>query len=266
MIPGILPNLQGGIGNQMFMIVASFVVAKTLGCPLYILDKETNNPHVSNGYNYNTLIFNDFGIILKELDTSTYTSFTQISEEGYHPSYNPWNISDVKVGSIMVSNFQYYPPFLPFEDEIREKFLKALEPFSPKEDYSKKAFLHIRRGDYLDNPLYHYIQPLEYYIKAVKQLMGSTKPEKIIVISDDMEWVDSQGFFRQPIFEIFKGDELETLALMSKCVKGSICANSTFSWWGAFLGSHALRNPVYVPENWIDIPIFSLFPEEWIII
>jgi hypothetical protein len=62
-------------------------------------------------------------------------------------------------------------------------------------------------------------------------------------------------------------DELESLALMSLCRKGAICANSTFSWWGAFLGTYGERAPVYVPEKWIsDPPIVSLFPPEWIIL
>lgn len=53
---------------------------------------------------------------------------------------------------------------------------------------------------------------------------------------------------------------------MSLCYSGAICANSTFSWWGAFLGAYSQRNPVFVPRNWIREKIWNLFPEEWIII
>ena len=56
-----------------------------------------------------------------------------------------------------------------------------------------------------------------------------------------------------------------TLALMSLCKAGAICANSTFSWWGAFLGAHGVRAPVFVPERWIGgdkLPV-ALFPDEW---
>jgi len=262
--PGIVPILTGGLGNQMFMVAAAYVAAHHANCPLYIVDCEPDNTHNKLSYDYNQLIFKDFGQV-QELDLDQYTPFTQISEEGWHPCYDPWDPAEVQPGSKMISNFQYYPPIKPYEEEIRAKFLKALEPFVPPLDYSGAAFVHIRRGDYLDNPLYHFIQTLDYYKDAVKRLRKAS-PQKIFILSDDMEWVASQAFFRQPIFEPFQGDELQTLALMSKCVKGAICGNSTFSWWGAFLGAHALRAPVYVPSDWIDIPVASLFPEEWIVV
>jgi len=88
---------------------------------------------------------------------------------------------------------------------------------------------------------------------------------KILVVSDDVSWVEGQEYFKDEKFEIYKSDnELETLAVMSACKAGAICANSTFSWWGAFLGAHSVRNPVIVPKNWISLPVVSLFPEEWI--
>jgi hypothetical protein len=262
--PGIVPILSGGIGNQMFIVAASYVAARQAGCPLYIINCTPDNNHNKLSYDYNQLIFKDFGQIVDDLDTTQYTPFTQISEEDWHPAFDPWDPATISPGTKMISNFQYYPPLKPYEDEIRAKFLKALEPFVPPCDTAGAAFLHIRRGDYLDNPLYHFVQTLDYYKEAVKQLRKNVS--KIFVISDDMEWVASQGFFRQPIFESFEGDELQTLALMSRCVKGAICGNSTFSWWGAFLGAHAERAPVYVPSDWIDIPVPSLFPEEWIVI
>jgi hypothetical protein len=52
---------------------------------------------------------------------------------------------------------------------------------------------------------------------------------------------------------------------MSLCNSAAICANSTFSWWGAFLGAYEMRNPVIVPKKWINEPYAeNLIPEEWI--
>jgi hypothetical protein len=54
---------------------------------------------------------------------------------------------------------------------------------------------------------------------------------------------------------------------MSLCKKGAICANSSFSWWGAFLGAYENRAPIFVPHLWMhECRIDSLFPEEWTIV
>ena len=89
---------------------------------------------------------------------------------------------------------------------------------------------------------------------------------KYVIVSNDIPWVKEQEYFQDPIFEVYESDdELETMALMTKCTSGAICANSTFSWWGAFLGAYALNNPVIIPKKWVrgrDLP--DLFPQEWI--
>ena len=97
---------------------------------------------------------------------------------------------------------------------------------------------------------------------------------KVFVFSDDIEWVKNQPFFNPPSatppdqtttpFVIIETDEIETMAYMSLCRGGAICANSSFSWWGAFLGAHQTRSPVYVPRNWmLECQIDGLFPDEW---
>jgi hypothetical protein len=131
------------------------------------------------------------------------------------------------------------------------------------------VFMHIRRGDFLQFHR-HPIQPIEYYQNCITDL--STKQNhtynKILVFSDDIEWVRQQPFFNNKnndLFEIIETDEITTMAYMSLCRAGAICANSTFSWWGAFLGAHQTRSPVYVPRNWmLECRIDGLFPDEWI--
>ena len=253
---GVIPNIQGGLGNQMFMVAASYVVHKTSGVPLYILETPPNVHNIKN-YDYTLNIFKHFishhPLSENNICISDYNLFSHIQ------AFLPWDPSLIKAGTIMCGYFQYYPVLEPYQKEIRELFLKGL--VMPEKDYSSYAFLHIRRGDYLNNPDIHYIQPLEYYEKASENF------SKILVVSDDMEWVKAQEFFKGSKFELFESDnELETLAVMSSCKAGAICANSTFSWWGAFLGAYGSRNPVYVPKKWISSPIVSLFPDEWIII
>jgi len=257
----------GGIGNQMFIIAAGYVCHRESGAPLYIFQNPIeNNVHNRKQRNYNNSVFKYFGIHLphdlKHASLLGYKTYTPPH------GFAPWFPQVVSGGTCLESYFQYYPPLKPFESDLQNLFLQGLQeeyPISP--EYEQYAFLHVRRGDYLKAPQYHFIQTIEYYKKAVENLHANAKskvPCKILVFSDDMEWIRSQGFFKQEFFELYESvDELQTLALMASCKAGAICGNSTFSWWGAFLGAYSKRNPVYVPEKWINTHVDSLFPEEW---
>ena len=276
---GILPVVINGLGNQMFIVAAGFVAHKHSKSPLYILQNPSeNNYHNIKKYNYNESIFKYFGIHLPYSLNDYNIHFPDYNKYYQSNPFTPWFPESIIPGTILGGSFfQFYPPLEPFEDELRELFLKGLCQIREKlPDYSNCAFLHIRRGDYLHNLKNNVIQPIEYYKACVSYLRESGQSGqsgqsdltlKIIVFSDDIEWVKSQEFFTSDIFEISNStDELETLAIMSKCTKGAICANSTFSWWGAFLGAHANRSPVFVPKKWTYFYILNLFPKEWIIV
>ena len=252
---GVIPLVKGGLGNQMFTVAAAYAVHKTSDMPLYLLQNPSNK-HNLKKHDYNMSIFKHFGIHL-DLQQEDARSFRY---KQYCPGgFSAWSSGTISPGTLMDDYFQFYPALKPYENNLREYFLKGL--VMPEKDYSSYAFLHVRRGDYLEYKDIHYIQPLEYYTKASKNF------SKILVISDDMNWVKGQEFFKESKFELFDcDDELETLAVMASCKAGAIIANSTFSWWGAFLGAYGSRNPVYVPKNWISLPVVSLFPDEWIII
>ena len=252
---GVIPYVIGGLGNQMFIVAAAYAAHKASNIPLYILQNPSNK-HNTKKHDYNLTIFKHFGVHYPiSQDNIYFSSYYKYAPGGF----NYWNPIQVRPGTIMNDYFQFYPSLEPYEDRLRELFLKELD--SPNKDYSSYAFLHVRRGDYLEYSDIHYIQPLEYYMKASENF------SKILVVSDDMKWIKEQEFFKGSKFELFDcDDELETMAVMSSCKAGAIIANSTFSWWGAFLGAHALRNPVYVPKNWISSPVISLFPDEWIIL
>ncbi len=78
----------------------------------------------------------------------------------------------------------------------------------------------------------------------------------------------NQDVFRNLPHKVFvdEPNELKCLALMSLCEQGFICANSTFSWWGAFLGAYEKRQPVIVPADWFKGEQLQLFPKGWIIL
>ena len=102
--------------------------------------------------------------------------------------------------------------------------------------------LHIRRGDYTANPN-HPTQDIEYYRQALNQMPDLP----VIVFSDDPEWCNQQEFFSSDRFAISEGNATDAdLCLMSLC-KYHIIANSSFSWWGAWLAN---SKKVIAPKVW----------------
>jgi len=265
----VVPYIMGGLGNQMFTIVAAYITSVTNDLPLNIYNF-TNSPH--SKINYMETIYRNFPGIKTEpfKDEINYKIIRQQVAEGTKDEriFQCWNPHTNALRCILVGYFQYYRNIIPYEKPIRNLFLCGLseerDKLLTKYNFINTGFIHVRRGDYLKFPDIHYLQPITYYEKALEKHDSSLK---FFVVGDDNQWIKSQKFFANERFTIFEGDELETLALMSLCTSGAICANSSFSWWGAFLGTYEKRNPVVVPKKWIKFPNSeNLIPEEWITI
>lgn len=171
---------------------------------------------------------------------------------------------------ILSGYFQYYPIIKNHEADIRSYFKSVMTPYvkaiESKYETENAGFIHIRRGDYKNKSHYHFLQPIDYYESAFQKIKDKIS-NRFYILTDDPLWVQDQDLFKKDNFTLFEGNELESLALMSLCKSAAICANSTFSWWGAFLGAYEMRNPVIVPKKWIDEPnAENLIPEGWVII
>lgn len=267
-IDGMICYLYGGLGNQMFMASAAFIVNKVKKYTINFLLREPSAHNIKN-INYHDILFKNIGKeIVMTQDNLIELIIKKYEVPIYKSPFVEWDYNVIKERTIFSwALFQYYPPIKQFETEIRESYLAQLEPYRIKlcreRDFSGQSFLHIRRGDYLKRPKYHFNLGLDYYKKAMSIL---NPVRKVLIVTDDVDWVKKDKYFSTNIFEVFEGDEIESMALMTLCKQGAICANSTFSWWGAFLGSHADRNTVIVPNKWINEKIVCLFPEEWTVI
>jgi len=112
--------------------------------------------------------------------------------------------------------------------------------------------LHVRRGDYLQEPLFKDICTEEYYQKSVQYILETQESPLFIVFSNDIAWCKSRFKELNTIFVEHNtgSDSFRDLQLMSLC-KHHIIANSSFSWWGAWLN----ENPdkvVISPRKWIN--------------
>ena len=126
--------------------------------------------------------------------------------------------------------------------------------------------IHVRRGDYLNSPNHHPTQNMNYYMRAIKEM---PKDSVFLIFSDDIKWC-KENFPNLPEKFIFvEGNkDYEDLHLMTHC-KNNIIANSTFSWWGAWLNSNSDKI-VVAPKKWFGPALKNndtkdLYCEGWII-
>jgi hypothetical protein len=147
--------------------------------------------------------------------------------------------------------FGYYQTdkyFNHIEDEIRSDFSFKLELYDKCLEFitslnSKVISLHIRRGDYVVNPN-HPVQSVEYYQKALELLPNNIS---VLVFSDDCEWCNKQSLFKDDRFMIAEESSVDAdLCMMSMC-HYHVIANSSFSWWGAWLAN---SQQIIAPKNW----------------
>jgi len=152
-----------------------------------------------------------------------------------------------------------------------KKYLKDLHPIVLEEltlknvdnnDYSHYLFLisksnsvsiHIRRGDYLGdknaNEIFGVLS-IDYYNRAIDHIKTQVENPLFFIFSDDLNWAEEQFKIQATFVKIENGQKpyLE-LDLMSKC-KHNIIANSSFSWWGAFLNRNSSKI-VIMPKRWV---------------
>ena len=130
--------------------------------------------------------------------------------------------------------------------------------------------LHVRRGDYVTDKktnTIHGICDLDYYRRCIERLGQQVHHPCFFIFSDDPKWAENNLKIPHPaIFIGHNGPEknYEDLRLMSQC-RHHIIANSSFSWWGAWLGQHR-ETITYGPKRWFNAPSFNtqdLLPEAW---
>jgi hypothetical protein len=149
---------------------------------------------------------------------------------------------------------RYFAPSKASRSEMERKFADLLR-------IPNKTALHVRRGDYVRLYENHPPATEDYYRMAIERL-GETS---IVVFSDDMEWCREHIGWAKPIRYIDGNEDHEDLFLMTQC-QHHIIANSSFSWWGAFLSRN--RSPIY-PTKWYGpahaiIDPTLMFPDGWV--
>jgi hypothetical protein len=193
------------------------------------------------------------------------------------PSFQHWlGIKYILSDSYLSGYWQSEKYFLEVAAQIREDFTFKLPLSSLNAELAEKiqqvnaVSLHVRRGDYVNNPLTtatHGLCSLEYYRTAIKYISEKTQQPHFIVFSDDIEWVKNNlqiDFPLQYVDHNHGAESYNDMRLMSLC-KHHIIANSSFSWWGAWLNPSADKI-VVAPARWFanETNTQDLIPQNWV--
>ncbi|MBS1759970.1 MAG: alpha-1,2-fucosyltransferase [Bacteroidetes bacterium] len=165
--------------------------------------------------------------------------------------------------------------FLPIENIIRQEFTLKPNFIQNVKDYgetikiNETVALHIRRGDYANKETLtlHGIIPLSYYKEAVHLMQQKSPNIHLLIFSDDINWAKENLHFPNMVFvsNDMTKTAFEDLYLMSHC-KHNIIANSSFSWWGAWLNNNP-EKIVIAPKNWFNQgpkDTYDIYPKGWI--
>ncbi len=132
---------------------------------------------------------------------------------------------------------------------------------------SNSIGIHVRRGDYLVDPLLGGLCDENYYQKAIDLMLVKISSPNFFVFSDDIDWCKNVLQIPEPTF--ISGNKGKNsyidMPLMSNC-KHHIIANSSFSWWSAWLASH-MEQIVIAPKVWTNDPSHlhgDMIPNKWI--
>jgi hypothetical protein len=162
-------------------------------------------------------------------------------------------------------------------DAIRKDFTLRTSPDSINKEIGdtiqscEAVSLHVRRGDYVSSKSasqHHINSHLHYYEAAIAEVTARLRNPHFFIFSDEPEWAKSNLRVGAPMSYIEHngpGKAYEDLRLMSLC-QHHIIANSSFSWWGAWLSAHPGKI-VIAPEKWFnrdDINTNDLLPEGWL--
>lgn len=282
-------KLMGGLGNQMFQYACGRSLSVDLGEELYLdvsfYDRKHSLDTTPRHYELHHL--NVKGNIIRRCAFSRNAiHFLEIIIKKYpylYPRYVLEQASSYNFSAIIHQKNLYLDGywqceqyFLHNEDLIRQDFKinspqsEMNEKWAEKITSSPSVCLHVRRGDYVTNTmanLMHGLSCPEYYHKAIEYISNKVEKPVFFVFSDDMIWTKKHISIPYEVHYMdhnSPAQDYEDLRLMTLC-KHFIIANSSFSWWGAWLGTH--RDKIIIaPNMWFNDSNLkeNIVPSNWV--
>lgn len=292
----IVLHMSGGLGNQMFQYAFGRAAANRLGVEL-LLDLSDPTLSIHQGFELNKV----FGIqakvatesdmyavlgwqrseivrkAIKKIGFTSVVAKRWVDEPHFHFSAEMLQVPDK---TYLNGYWQSEKYFNIVADCIRDEFKFSKPPIGLNNTLAQEIAdgdttaisLHVRRGDYVHNQVVNQVHgscSLAYYHAAIQYVMERVDNPLFYVFSDDMDWVHShlEMPFPHKLITHNRGESsYEDMRLMSLC-KHNIIANSSFSWWGAWLNDNP-EKVVVAPKNWFadESRPHDLFPIGWVVL
>jgi hypothetical protein len=283
---------MGGLGNQMFQYAAgrclSYLHRTELKLDRSFLkidpkDQYTRRDFALDVYNINATIASDSDIepflpldkgkirntLQRKLPIMFFRAVINESGHAFHKEFYSYP-KNLYLNGFWQSE-KYFEPvkeLLVKEFSLKEKLHDANAELGNKINTCNSASLHVRRGDYVTNKetqAYHGVCSIEYYQKAIAYLKIKGEIDHLFVFSDDVDW--AKGNLKSDIaitvIDLNNPGYLD-MYLMSLC-KHNIIANSSFSWWGAWLNQNSDKI-VIAPNKWFANGQLTpdIYPSGWV--
>lgn len=289
----IICNIIGGLGNQMFQYAAARALALRRGAELVLDVSDFDGYGLHQGFELARIFSLDVAIAdrqsirrvlgwqsgktVRRFLRKAPFSMLRSSRLVIEPGFTYWSgLADISLPVYLLGYWQSEKYFSDVADEIRQDFTFRAEQEGRNAELASQMVsenaisLHVRRGDYVSNKktlATHGICSLEYYQRAVALLAERVENPVFYVFSDDMAWVRDNLQIDFPVHYVDhnRGSQsYNDMRLMSLC-KHHIIANSSFSWWGAWLNQSASKI-VIAPKNWFanGTDTSDLIPADWI--
>ena len=287
----VIVRLIGGLGNQMFQYATARALAMSKGAALkldlsgfktyelrryelgtYRIDATVATPEELTAFGGAK---NSTRAFFMRLFGSRNTAVTANYREP-HFHFDP-NLADQPLPLYMDGYWQSERYFQGVANDIRAE-LQPTKPLEPENaemaaqiNGVQAVSLHVRRGDYVTNPhtnANHGTASLDYYAAAIDEMRSRVNDPHLFVFSDDSEWTRNNIKSDLPTTYVTANPPdcgYRDMQLMNRC-QHHIIANSSFSWWGAWLNPSPDK-VVVAPKNWFtsqDKNTADLIPEGWI--
>lgn len=282
----IITAIYGGLGNQMFQYAWGKYLSEHNQTPLFLdthfFEYVDDREYLLHIFDIKDLIISKYkslqlknknrSLIKKCLLKTKLIAPTYITEDNFHLIHNN---QDYFSNSIYLEGYWQSFAYMEKCQPWINQYFQPLTPVSHQTDLATQiastnsVCVHIRRGDYVNNPKFNAVHgclSLEYYQKATTYLKNTLNNPIFYLFSDDPEWVKSSFNIDAPC-HIVEGNPPEKgyydLALM-KQARHFIIANSSFSWWAAYLGKASDKIICY-PNQWLvnDPQPKALFGPDW---
>ena len=267
-VKNIFIKLNGGLGNQLFQVSFAYELAKKKNMHIVLVYDHGSMTHNTKVDEFLSTIFYSFNsIYIHEIDYSKVITYYEDKCFNYNDIIIIQHYSDYYVEGYY-QNKKYLKDYKTEVIELYQQPIKNLSSqlFTSFPLLNESYFLHVRRGDYVTAPMYHYDMN-SYFSSAIEYIIDRENSNiHFYIFSDDIHFCKHYPILNKISNKTFieNRNTLDSLYLMSLCKKGGICSNSTFSGWATNLNTNPDKITI-VPKQWINIDYPYEIPFEYTI-